>query len=114
MIPSCKIGDKLVRATFVSTVRIVCQTPPSDNTVTPVPIKVSLNAVDWVDTGAFFSYYRQPELIDILPKAGPMEGGTQIVLVGDHFSNVTDAELFKCRFTLVKNPLNIPYKEIPA
>lgn len=65
VIPTCKIGDKLVRATFISTVRLVCNTPPSDNTATPVPVKVSLNGVDWVDTGAFFSYYRQPELMDI-------------------------------------------------
>jgi hypothetical protein len=32
LIPHCKIGDKIVRATFYSTVRIVCVAPP--NTIT--------------------------------------------------------------------------------
>jgi len=32
LVPHCKIGDKIVRATFVSTVRIVCTTPPNTNT----------------------------------------------------------------------------------
>lgn len=31
VIPHCKIGDKIVRAQFVSTVRIVCMTPPNDD-----------------------------------------------------------------------------------
>lgn len=114
VIPQCKIGEKVTRAIFSSTVRIVCFTPPSENTITPVPIKVSLNGVDWVDTGAFFSYYRQPEIMDMNPRSGPITGGTEIVLSGDHFSNITDPNLFKCRFDLVKNPKNIPPKTMPA
>jgi len=31
LVPHCKIGDKVVRAQFVSTVRIVCRAPPSDD-----------------------------------------------------------------------------------
>ena len=31
VIPYCKIGDKIVRAQFSSTVRIVCYAPPNDN-----------------------------------------------------------------------------------
>lgn len=31
IVPHCKIGDKVVRAQFFSTVRIVCPTPPNDD-----------------------------------------------------------------------------------
>ena len=51
------IGDKIIRATFFSTVRIVCYSPPNDNIVVALPVKVSQNGVDFVDSGFFFSYY---------------------------------------------------------
>ena len=114
VIPQCKVGEKVIRATFISTVRIVCYTPPNDNTLVPLPVKVSLNGVDWVDTGAKFSYYRQPEIFDMSPKSGPMQGSTEIILSGDHFSNINDPERFKCRFNLVKNPRNIPFRDMTA
>lgn len=31
ILPHCKIGNKIVRAEFFSTVRIVCTSPPNDN-----------------------------------------------------------------------------------
>ena len=57
VMPMCKIGDKITRGVFISTVRIVCHAPPNENTFLAMPIKVSLNGVDWVDTGFKFSYY---------------------------------------------------------
>ena len=65
-----------------------------------LPIHVSLNGVDFVDTGFSFSYYSQPELESISPRSGPMEGGTQIMIKGNLFSNITDPESVKCRFTV--------------
>ena len=78
VIPYCMIGDKIIRAQFVSTVRIVCYSPPNDNIIAALPVKVSLNGVDFVDSGFFFSYYTQPELTGLLPHAGPYQGGTEI------------------------------------
>ena len=65
------IGEKIVRAQFVSTVRIVCYSPPNDNLAAALPVKVSLNGVDFVDSGFFFSYYTQPELQGLQPQSGP-------------------------------------------
>jgi len=93
------IGDKIIRATFFSTVRIVCYAPPNDNIVAALPVKVSLNGVDFVDSGFFFSYYTQPELIGLSPRSGPYLGGTEIILKGNLFSNITSPETVKCRFT---------------
>ena len=82
LMPYCKIGSKVVRGQYISTVRIVCKTPPNDNIVSPQTIYVSLNAVNWVDTGFVFSYYMQPILIGLNPRYGPMQGGTEIMISG--------------------------------
>ncbi len=67
VVPHCRFGNKIVRAQFDSTVRIVCVAPPqpisdefSDNS-----FWVSLNGVDFIETGFTFSYYEQPIIYDI-------------------------------------------------
>jgi len=100
LFPYCKIGSMIVRASFSSTVRIVCYSPPSEYIAAPLPIKVSLNGVDWHDTGFTYSYYYQPEVFKNFPTAGPLTGGTEIYISGDHFSNITNSENVKCKFTL--------------
>jgi len=99
VIPYCKIGDKIVRAQYFSTVRIVCYSPPNDNLAVALPVGVSLNGVDFVDTGFFFSYYTQPELLGLSPASGPYQGGTEVMVKGNLFSNITDQGMVKCRFT---------------
>jgi len=105
VIPYCMIGDKVTRAQFVSTVRIVCYSPPNDNMAVAMPVKVSLNGVDFVDSGFFFSYYTEPVLTGISPASGPYEGGTEMYLKGSMFSNITDPSSVKCKFSL-KNGTN--------
>jgi enterochelin esterase-like enzyme len=51
VVPHCKFGDKIVRANFDSTVRIVCYAPPATDLGVYYPVSVSLNGVDWIDTG---------------------------------------------------------------
>lgn len=62
LVPMCKIGDKIVRAQFISTVRIVCDAPPNSDINQAFKISVSLNGVNWVDTGKKFSYFDMAEL----------------------------------------------------
>jgi hypothetical protein len=57
IVPHCKIGDKVTRAKFWSTVRIVCVSAPNEDINQLYPISVSLNGVDFVDTGVKFRYY---------------------------------------------------------
>ena len=54
IVPHCKFGDKIVRAHFDSTVRLVCYSPPNDNIGVALPFEVSLNGVDWTTTGQTF------------------------------------------------------------
>ena len=54
-----------MRAQFYSTVRIVCMSPPNDNLNACLPILVSLNGVDWVNTETCFGYYTNPEITNM-------------------------------------------------
>lgn len=114
VIPYCMIGDKIVRAHFYSTVRIVCLSPPNDNLAVAMPVKVSLNGVDFVDSGFKFSYYVQPDLMSVSPKSGPMIGGTDIFIEGSHFSNITDPLNVKCKFTLYNSDRVVRPKYMPV
>jgi len=111
VVPHCKFGDKIVRAWYDSTVRIVCRSPPSDTVGVPLPFTVSLNGVDWLEMDQTFSYYIQPELYTAQPDAGPSSGGTEIYFTGKNFPQMDNPELFKCRFTPTNSkspPRNMP------
>jgi hypothetical protein len=112
VVPHCKIGNKITRAQYFSTVRIVCISSPNDDINTLYPVQVSLNGVDFVDTGFTFRYFEQPKLTDMTPTSGPESGGTQIYIQGEKFSNISDPWNFKCRFS--SNNRDIPPKYIPA
>ena len=88
IVPHCKFGDKIVRATFDSTVRIVCTTPPSDEPQEQIAFEVSLNGVDWTKTGFTFSYYNEPKLERISPDSGPIKGGTEVFIYGKNFPSM--------------------------
>lgn len=119
LVPHCMIGDKITRGTFVSTVRIVCTSPPNTNTAEALPVKVSLNGVNWVDSGFRFGYFEPPVIKGISPKSGKMQGGTEIYISGEKFSNITEVRKALCKFEQVlegrPNPEHIVYpKTIPA
>lgn len=76
IVPHCKIGDKVTRAKYFSTVRIVCHSAPQEDITQVYPIYVSLNGVDYIDTGFTFRYYIQPALYNMTPSCGPASGGT--------------------------------------
>ena len=90
VVPHCKFGNKIVRATFDSTVRIVCIAPPGDELAVLYPLEVSLNGVDWSDSGLKFSYYDVPALHSISPIIGPESGGTLIYINGKNFFNISN------------------------
>lgn len=112
VVPHCRFGDKIVRAFFDSSVRLICQSPPNSDTSVRLPIEVSLNGVDWTETGFTFSYYDQPVMTDIEPDMGSVIGGEDIYIRGEKFSNITDPNQFLCRFT--PTTLHIPPKIVRA
>jgi len=98
IVPHCKFGDKIVRAYFYSTVRLVCESPPNDEKVA-LSFEVSLNGVDWSTTGQTFTYYKEPQITNLTPDAGPASGGTEVFIQGNNFPNMEGGSEFNCRFT---------------
>ena len=115
VVPHCKFGQKIVRALFDSTVRIVCPAPPSPEGMelgTLFPFEISMNGVDWTNTGFKFFYYETPSLDSIDPTLGPEAGGTMIHIYGNNFTNMSNPSEFNCKFTAVHLP--IPPKKMPG
>lgn len=112
IVPHCRFGDKIARAHYDSSVRLVCRSPPNSDISAKLPFEVSLNGVDWTNTGMTYSYYDEPIMTDIYPDMGSVLGGDEIYVKGEKFTNNTDPAEFKCRFTPVS--LSIPPKTIRA
>ena len=92
VVPHCKFGDKIVRAYYDSSVRLVCESPGMLGESVSVPFEVSLNGVDWSDTGNTFSFYEEPVMYDIQPDMGSTIGGEDIFIRGEKFSNITSKQ----------------------
>lgn len=102
----------------------MCIAPPSSDISAPIPIQVSLNGVDFKPTGFSFSYYEKPIIVDVQPRSGSVEGGTEIWLKGSKFSNITQGnKSVRCRFRQMSNSsddssvvddVNVATKYIPA
>lgn len=113
--PYCKFGDKIVEGKFISTVRIKCKAPGSDKVNVKVPFEVSLNKMDFTESGIEFIYYndfKYAKFDSIEPLSGPQTGGTHINLYGRNFTNMINQEEFLCKFT--SEDVNIPPKIVPA
>ena len=112
VIPYMKIGEKVTRCEFESTVRIVCRAPPNEYTEAALSLSVGLNGVDFGETELKYHYYPPPIILDDNPKSGPESGGTRIHMTGVRFSNLSSPSEFKCRFTSLD--LTMRPKYIPA
>jgi hypothetical protein len=110
--PYVKIGDRVSHCTFESTVRILCRSPPNEETSVRLPVKVGLNGVDFGESEMTYYYYKPAVIHKIVPASGPENGGTRIHLIGEHFTNLSSAAEFKCRFTAVDH--KVPPKYVPA
>ena len=120
--PYCKFGDSIVEAEYLSTVRIICEIPPSDKEFNRVSFSVSLNGEDWVDAEKPFRYYgdfKNAQFNLIEPKSGPTSGGTNIKIYGQGFTAIFDENELLCQFEPVDTVVEIDekgnkvYKEVP-
>ena len=99
--PFCKFGNEVVEGEFLSTVRIVCEIPPSDKEFKRVTFSVSLNGEDWVDAEKPFRYYGdfKNAVFDLIePDSGPASGGTHVKIYGKGFTAIFDENELLCQF----------------
>jgi hypothetical protein len=119
--PYCKFGDSIVEAEYLSTVRIICEIPPSDKEFNRVSFSVSLNGEDWVDAEKPFRYYgdfKNAQFNLIEPKSGPTSGGTNIKIYGQGFTAIFHENELLFQFEPVDSVVEIDengnkvYKEV--
>ena len=99
--PYCKFGDQIVEGEFLSTVRIICEIPPSNKEFNRVTFSVSLNGEDWVDAEKPFRYYgdfKDAVFDQIVPNCGPTSGGTHVKIYGKGFTAIFDENELLCQF----------------
>mgnify|MGYP002261042272 CR=1 FL=1 len=78
----------------VDTTELQCASPVV-NFVAPVTVEVSLNAQQYTDDGATFTYYPPFTTDDVRPVSSPLRGGTVVTLRGSGFQ---DFPTLQCKF----------------
>ena len=85
----CVFGTHAVSAQYISSSKLVCETPSSHNVDddTEVNVYVTSNSVDMSDGDVKFDYVLPPSLTSIFPTQGVVTGGTKITIRGEHFTD---------------------------
>ena len=92
---ACKIAGNVVKATYFNDTSISCVTPFAGFPHSAA-ISVSVNGIDFVDTGLEFLFRDDPAIFTILPTYGPISGNTPIRL---HHSHVNSSANLWCSFS---------------
>eukprot|EP00505_MAST-04D_sp_SCG-Rhode-Island_P003959 Stramenopile-MAST_4_protein_3959 len=97
----CSFNGIIVSAEYVTSEMVECTVPPVSRAMVSV-VRVSLNGVDFDSSQVSFHHVSVPVVTHITPKAGPIQGGTELFLAGHSFVGTKE---LSCRFgggTLVK------------
>ena len=95
-LPRCSFGgiERFVNASVADDGRMLCHTPPGDADYVST-VEVSLNAQQYTDDGATFTYYPPFTTDDVRPVSSPLRGGTVVTLRGSGFQ---DFPTLQCKF----------------
>ena len=99
--------------TFRNATHLICRSPPSwlgrppylmhgaplRKVVRTVRLRIALNGVTGSVASVPFEYFVQPNITSLLPRAGPVDGGTLVLLSGHGLLNYNDTQdRAACRF----------------
>lgn len=97
---ACRFGGgEVVDATLWSESLIRCQVPPASPGL--VTVEVTLNGADWMVVPVRARYEPDRFVYSLSPSAGPLSGGSHVVVTGVGFANSTGTEergVFFCSF----------------
>ena len=91
---SCQLGDKVVKAKYISSSAIECNTPPSAKAGS-VLLRISNNGHHFSSSSQQFSYYAPAVVNAISPSIGPSIGKTRIFL---RALNLMNSSSLSCKF----------------
>ena len=85
--------------------RIVCLAPSARiGAAELVNLTLTLNALDFGDTGLTFQYYAPPRVTTITPSGGHRTGGTIVTISGEGFDVLADGAYVSCQYGSPYNP----------
>lgn len=80
---TCKFGDIIVPATRLSSSEVTCVSPPQK---APGEVELFVNLYKGLDSASVsFLYYKAPEVKNVSPSCGPLNGFTQLAVIGENF-----------------------------
>jgi hypothetical protein len=92
---ACKFDMAIVNAVSSGNGFMSCMAPPSERP--EVAVSFTLDGQHYSDAKATFQYYAgNVEISSLNPAIGPVEGQTEILIVGTNFANTSD--LLRCQF----------------
>ena len=95
--PPC-LSELCLRAVFVSPSKIVFTSLPCLGNCSfgaPLPVRLSLDRVNFIDTNKYFRFLQDTRLTNIIPRLGSVSGGTPVEIKATNM-NVTTG--FACKF----------------
>lgn len=84
----------------MNSTKAVCVAPPSYYWK-QTEVEITLNAQDYTDDQTLYYYYKPPFLFDVQPGQGPVEGGTNVTVVGSNFNKTST---ISCKFGDIEIP----------
>ena len=97
----CRFGTIDVPGRWTSSTSIQCVTPKTDTEETKSEVALSLNGMDFSQSGFFYEWLEVSTLKAMTPTRGPSTGGTDVYIESDRF--IFSSKL-GCRFGLVDTP----------
>ena len=99
-----EFGDEIFEGKFISTVRIVCQAPPSEKEFLKVPFSISLKGENFVEEKKFRYYgdFKDAEFDLNERDSGPSTVGTNVKIYVKCFTAIFDENELLCQFEQVE------------
>jgi len=80
-----KKGNTRVPALFINPTLVQC-VPPPVSFARNVVLEIDVNGQDQTKEGKIYQYRKEPMILMLSPKSGPLKGGTTLEIVGNQFS----------------------------
>jgi len=94
---SCRFGNTIVLATYLSNSSITFVTPPHNKGV--VNVEVSNNGIDYSLANVQYDCVPMSKIVSIAPRTGPASGGTKVIIsIVDLAQNQLQKSTVLCRF----------------
>jgi len=91
----CKIDSTVIDAVYISSKEVICVSPRQQSAKS-LTISVSNNNVDYSESSVTFEYVPPVSVSDVIPKNGPISGGTAVTVTGSNFGSTAASVI--CKF----------------